>query len=304
MFPSFLPTAVGQLTEPTSIALAQSIQRQELMVSGLSQKISASSAGESIGTTFVNQGSGGTPILLIHGFDSSVLEFRRLLPLLAAKSETWAVDLLGFGFTDRLPGIDYSPQSIKTHLYAFWQKLINRPVILVGASMGGAAAIDFTLTYPDAVEKLVLMDSAGLKGGSPLAKLMFPPLDSWATEFLRNPKVREKICRTAYKNSDLINADALCCGDLHLQSSNWHQALISFTKSGGYTAFKLQQLRDIRQQTLILWGDRDKILGTGDAKKFSLAIPRSKLIWIEDCGHLPHLEQANITAQHILNFCA
>jgi pimeloyl-ACP methyl ester carboxylesterase len=304
MFPSFLPTAVGQLTEPTSIALAQSIQRQELMVSGLWQKIPASSADKSIGTTFVNQGSGGTPILLIHGFDSSVLEFRRLLPLLAAKNETWAVDLLGFGFTDRLPEIDYSPQNIKTHLYAFWQKLINRPVILVGASMGGAAAIDFTLTYPDAVEKLVLMDSAGLKGGSPLTKLMFPPLDSWATEFLRNPKVREKICRTAYKNSDLINGDALCCGDLHLKSSNWHQALISFTKSGGYTAFKLQQLRQIQQQTLILWGDRDKILGTGDAKKFSLAITRSKLTWVEDCGHLPHLEQANITAQHILNFCA
>ncbi|MDD1413432.1 alpha/beta hydrolase [Dolichospermum sp. ST_con] len=294
MFPSFLPTVVGQLTEPTSIALAQNIQRQA---------IPTPLSNEPINTTYIQQGQGGTPILLIHGFDSSILEYRRLLPLLAEKNAVWAVDLLGFGFTDRLPGIAYSAEAIKTHLYSFWQTLINQPVILVGASMGGAAAIDFTLTYPEAVKQLVLMDSAGLKGNSPLSKYIFPPLDYWATEFLRNPKVRDRICRTAYKNPNLINDDALCCGELHLQMPNWTQALIAFTKSGGYSAFKFRQLATIKQPTLILWGDSDKILGTGDAPKFAKAIEQSRLIWIKDCGHIPHLEQSQIVAQHILEFC-
>ena len=294
MFPNFLPAAVGQLTEPTSIALAQNIQRQA---------IPTSLSNEPINTTYIQQGQGGTPILLIHGFDSSILEYRRLLPLLAEKNAVWAVDLLGFGFTDRLPGIAYSAEAIKTHLYSFWQTLINQPVILVGASMGGAAAIDFTLTYPDAVKQLVLMDSAGLKGNSPLAKYIFPPLDYWATEFLRNPKVRDRICRTAYKNPNLINDDALCCGELHLQMPNWTQALIAFTKSGGYSAFKFPQLATIKQPTLILWGDSDRILGTGDAPKFAKAIEQSKLIWIKDCGHIPHLEQSLLVARHILGFC-
>ncbi len=293
MFPSFLPTAVGQLTEPTSIALAQNIQRQA---------IPTYLSNEPINTTYIQQGQGGTPILLIHGFDSSILEYRRLLPLLTEKNAVWAVDLLGFGFTDRLPGIAYSAEAIKNHLYSFWQSLINQPVILVGASMGGAAAIDFTLTYPDAVKQLVLMDSAGLKGNSPLAKYIFPPLDYWATEFLRNPKVRDRICRTAYKNPNLINDDALCCGELHLQMPNWTQALIAFTKSGGYSAFKFPQLATIKQPTLILWGDSDKILGTGDAPKFAKAIEQSRLIWIKDCGHIPHLEQSQIVAQHICEF--
>ncbi|MGM3306559.1 alpha/beta fold hydrolase [Anabaena sp. WFMT] len=301
MFPSFLPAAVGQLSEPTSIALAKSIQSQAI-VCDTPRANTTSVYIESITTTYIQQGSGGIPILLIHGFDSSILEFRRLLPLLAEENETWAVDLLGFGFTDRLAGIDYSPIAIKTHLYSFWKTLINQPVILVGASMGGAAAIDFTLTYPEVVQKLVLIDSAGLKGGSALSKLMFAPLYSLAAEFLRNPKVRDRICRTAYNNPSLISADALCCGELHLKMPNWNQALITFTKSGGYTAFKLQQLAQIRQPTLILWGDNDKILGTGDAKKFQKAIPKSQLIWIQDCGHIPHLEQPQITAQHILEF--
>jgi pimeloyl-ACP methyl ester carboxylesterase len=293
MFPSFLPAVVGQLSEPTSIALAQSIQ---------SQAIATPLSPEAITTTYVHQGSGGIPILLVHGFDSSILEFRRLLPLLARKNETWAMDLLGFGFTDRQPDIAYSPVAIKTHLYFFWETLINQPIILVGASMGGAAAIDFALTYPQVLQKLVLIDSAGLKGGSALSKLTFAPLYSLAAEFLRNPKVRNRICRNAYKNPSLISNDALLCGDLHLKMPNWNKALIAFTKSGGYSGFKFNQLAQIRQPTLILWGDTDKILGTGDAQKFKKAIPQSQQIWIKDSGHIPHLEQPEITAQHILDF--
>ncbi|QMS87070.1 alpha/beta hydrolase [Nostoc edaphicum CCNP1411] len=293
MFPNFLPTAVGQLTEPASIALAQSIQ---------TAAIATPLTNQAITTTFVKQGSGGTPILLIHGFDSSVLEFRRLLPPLSKDHETWAVDLLGFGFTDRLSGITYSPTAIKTHLYYFWKSLINQPIILVGASMGGATAIDFTLTYPEVVKKLVLIDSAGLAGGSPLSKFMFPPLDYLATQFLSNLKVRDRVSRLGYKNQSLASIDALSCGALHLQMPSWNQALISFTKSGGYSAFRVETISQIVQPTLILWGDSDKILGTGDAMKFKMAIPHSTLTWIQNCGHLPHLEQPQITAEHILDF--
>lgn len=291
MLPSFLTNTVKQLTESASIALAQSIE-QTAISTPLSQG--------AITTSYVHEGSGGTPILLIHGFDSSVLEFRRLLPLLAAENETWAVDLLGFGFTDRPANIPFSPASIKTHLYYFWKTLIKQPLILVGASMGGAAAIDFTLTYPDAVSKLILLDSAGMAAGSSLSKYMFAPLGYLATEFLRSLKVRQTIGRNAYKNSNLATPDALICGALHLGMPSWSQALIVFTKSGGYSSFK-EKLSQIEQPTLILWGDSDRILGTADAEKFNKAIPNSKLIWIQDCGHVPHLEKPQIIAQHILD---
>lgn len=303
---SFVPDIVG-LTESTSITLAQSIEvvaiATPLSTNAMPKAVCSSTMlrkhEATIATTYVRQGEGGTPILLLHGFDSSVLEFRRLLPLLAAENETWAVDLLGFGFTDRIAGISFSASAIKTHLYYFWKTLIKVPVILVGASMGGAAAIDFTLTHPDAVEKLVLIDSAGAAGGSIMSRYMFPPLDYLAAEFLRNPKIRASISRAAYKNKSLASLDAQLCAALHLQSSNWSQALIAFTKSGGYSSFK-KKLAEIKQQTLILWGEDDRILGTADAYRFKQAIANSKLIWIPDCGHVPHLEQPQITAQHIL----
>jgi len=292
MSTNFLPPEIAQLTELTSIAFAQNIQQISL-ATPLSQ--------QPIATTYVRQGSEGTPILLLHGFDSSVFEFRRLLPQLAVHNETWTVDLLGFGFTERVAEIPFSPKAIKSHFYYFWKTLINEPVILVGASMGGAAAIDFTLAYPEAVKKLVLLDSAGYKAPPNIGKFMFGPVSYLATAFLSNPKVRQNISVNAYHDKSFASTDAQICAALHLKSQSWQQALIAFTKSGGYGSFG-DKLSQIKQQTLILWGENDRILGTDDAYKFKEAITNSQLIWIKDCGHVPHLEQPEITAKHILQF--
>ncbi|GAB4378574.1 MAG: alpha/beta fold hydrolase [Elainellaceae cyanobacterium] len=288
------PVITDQLTEPTSIALAQQIQRREI-VTPLAQT--------PIATTFVQQGQGGAPILLLHGFDSSVFEFRRLLPQLANHQETWAVDLLGFGFTDRPSQLTISPEAIKTHLYAFWKALIGKPVILVGASMGGAAAIDLALAYPEIVQQLVLIDSAGFTVGPAIGKFLIPPLGYLATAFLRNPKVRQSISLKAYYDASYASLDAQRCAALHLDHPNWQQALISFTKSGGYSSFR-HRLASLQQPTLILWGDCDRILGTKDASQFAHAIPNSQLVWINNCGHVPHLECPQLTAEQILRFIA
>lgn len=292
MSTNFLPLEITQLTEATSIAFAKNIQQVPITTPLIQQPIA---------TTYVRQGSGGTPILLLHGFDSSVFEFRRLLPQLAVQNETWTVDLLGFGFTERVAEIPFSPAAIKSHFYYFWKTLINQPMILVGASMGGAAAIDFTLAYPQAVQKLVLLDSAGYKAPPNIGKFMFGPVGYFATTFLSNPKIRQKISVNAYHDPSFASIDAQRCAALHLKSPSWQQALIAFTKSGGYGSFE-DKLSEIKQQTLILWGENDRILGTDDADKFKEAIPNSKLIWIEKCGHVPHLEKPEITAKHILEF--
>ncbi len=292
MFPDYIPTDANKLTETTSIALAKQIQLQSIFTSF---------SAESIPTAYVKQGKGSTPILLLHGFDSSLLEFRRLMPLLAETQEVYAVDLLGFGFSDRVPNLPYGAAGIKTHLYYFWKTVIQKPVILVGASMGGAAAIDFTLAYPELVKKLVLLDSAGLAKQPVIGKFMFPPLDYWATEFLRNRKVRKNISKAAYYDKSFASVDAQICAALHLQCPNWNQALIAFTKSGGYGSF-INKIKDISQPTLIVWGKQDKILGIKDAGKFAKFIPNNKLVWIDQCGHVPHLEKPQIVATEILNY--
>ncbi|MDJ0510172.1 MAG: alpha/beta hydrolase [Crocosphaera sp.] len=286
-----IPFVAQKLTEKTSIALVNEIRFKDISTPLFPQPISSS---------YVCQGEENTPVLLIHGFDSSLLEFRRLLPILGHHHQTWAIDLLGFGFTDRSRALSFSPENIKTHLYHTWKTLIEQPVILVGASMGGATAIDFSLTYPEVVKKLVLIDSAGLAAPPRIGKFMFPPLDYLSTAFLSNPRVRQKISESAYYDKSFANKDAQLCAALHLNCERWSQALISFTKSGGYGSFK-EELGNIKQPTTIIWGENDKILGTKDADRFKDLIPNSQLIWIPKCGHVPHLEKAALTAEAILN---
>ncbi|NJM48688.1 MAG: alpha/beta hydrolase [Alkalinema sp. RU_4_3] len=288
----WLPAAAG-LTEATSRSLLQSIQSIDL---------STSASAQPIGTRFAYRGAGGKAIVMLHGFDSSCLEFRRLVPELAVDHRLWALDMLGFGFGDRPADLQVSPAKICEHLYAFWQSQVKEPMVLLGASMGGAAAIEFALSHPEAVEKLVLLDSAGLTRGPNLSKVLIKPLGNLATGFLRRPDVRIKVSQKAYQDQSLVTEDANLCASLHLLMPNWSEALITFTRSGGY--YVGDRITQVAVPTLILWGRQDRILGTKDAARFEAAIALSRLQWIEDCGHVPHLEKAQETAGAIAAFVA
>ncbi|NJM96636.1 MAG: alpha/beta fold hydrolase [Phormidesmis sp. RL_2_1] len=288
-----LPQAVIGLSEETSVAIAQRVQWADIQL-----------PFGSVATSYVCQGKAQAntpPILCLHGFDSSLFEFRRLLPLLAKHTQVWAVDLLGFGFCDRTAARHITPTTIKQHLLAFCEQIIAQPVVLVGASMGGGVAIDATVSHPKTVKQLVLIDAVGFAAGPAIGKIMFPPLDKWATNFLRNPGVRRKISEKAYYNKSLVTPDAECCAALHLLMPQWQEALISFTKSGGYN-FLSPKIPQITPPTLVLWGQQDNILGTKDAARFAASVPDCKLIWLEQCGHVPHLEKPEETAQHIAEF--
>jgi pimeloyl-ACP methyl ester carboxylesterase len=300
-FPDFLPMSVANLTEATSINLAHQIQQCSIPTPLNPRPIL---------TTYLRGGvEGSTPILLLHGFDSSVFEFRRLWPLLTPHHLTWAVDLLGFGFTERSPSIEINPANIKSHLYHFWATMIHRPIILVGASMGGAAAIDFALSYPQVVERLVLIDSAGFTKGGKAMPLWLAPLTYLAAEFLRNPWVRDRISRTAYHHPQFASADAATCAALHLACPRWRQAMASFTLSGGYP-FLGDLVGQLVPPTLVLWGRSDRILDIQDAFQFERVLTdpkratasQSALMWVDQCGHVPHLEQPDFTARAIQQF--
>jgi pimeloyl-ACP methyl ester carboxylesterase len=292
MFPRFLPTSVQQLTEPESIDFARQMRRVDILTSLLLQPIP---------TNYICQGAGGVPVVFLHGFDSSLLEFRRIMPHIATECEVWAIDLLGFGFTARLPDCTFSSQSICTHLQAFWQTKIQQPIVLVGVSMGGAAAIEFTLKYPEIVDRLILIDSAGFTQPPAAGKFLIQPLGNLATKFLANSKVRRSVSKKAYFDPAFVTDDAELCGALHLEMPNWSEALIAFTQSGGY-GYLLNLLPKIKQETLILWGKQDRILGTAAAQLFEKKLPNAQLRWIDNCGHVPHLEQTKITVKLILDF--
>lgn len=309
----FLPASVAQLRDPNAIALLQQLQRRAIQVPLQRNTISLAQVSVEIATAYVHQvptqqqrsqptaQTHSMPIVLLHGFDSSLLEFRRLFPLLAAERDTWAIDLFGSGFTEYSSHLAVTPQTIRQHLHTVVADWIGEPVMLVGSSLGGAVAIDFALNHPGWVRSLVLINSVGFSGSFPLGQFLASPVVDWGVEWLHFRKQTALAAAMAFPGIDPILIDAIRCSLLHQEMPGWKAATASFTQSGGYANLG-DRISQVQQPTLIMWGDADDTLGTTDAKKFEQAISGSTLHWIKQAGHSPHFDQPQQVADVILSF--
>ena len=247
--------------------------------------------------------AGGAPVVLLPGFDSSALEYRRLHPrLCAAGLEAWGVDLLGWGFTGAAEGVqDYSPEAKRAHLYAFWQEeLGGRPMVLCGASLGGAAAVDFAVAHPEAVAKLVLIDAQCYAEDAPNPP---GPLARLGVVVLKSEPLRSMANQMSYYDKETYaTEDAVRVGRLHCFRDGYADAICGFMRSGGYSV--ASRVAQVGAETLILWGNDDGIVERSQAEQLKADIADSRLVYIDQCGHVPHLEQADKTCEAIVQFAA
>ncbi len=237
----------------------------------------------------------GPPLLLLHGFDSSHLEFRRLVPLLNGHHKLLIPDLYGFGFCPRPKNNKYGKESLVLHLYELLNNLaIDSSVGLIGASMGGALAMEIARKYPEKVNRILLLCPAGLSG----KPIKIPPLlDHLGACFLRQNIVRKNLCKQAFsdpKNS--VGPPEEQIASLHLKVPGWSRSLAAFARSGGFANCGLPLPK---QPIHSIWGDNDRIL-TGAIKKESLEMLNPNTEEISNCGHLPHLDKPNLVANRWL----
>jgi pimeloyl-ACP methyl ester carboxylesterase len=232
----------------------------------------------------------GPPLLLLHGFDSSFLEFRRLAPLLAQRHQLFIPDLFGFGFTPRPPEANYGPAAVLAHLEALvagiQQRLGPGPIDLIGASMGGAVAVELARRLgAEQLRRLLLLAPAGLTG----RPMPLPPgLDRLGVAFLGRPGVRRGLCRSAFADpATAVGPAELQIASLHLQSPGWAMALAKFARSGGFAGCGAPLPE---QPISVLWGANDRILRPAQ-KRAALALLGERLRELAACGHLPHLDQ-------------
>ncbi len=301
MFEPFIPPSAHQLQDGNAISLLRRLRRHPIIVPGLIAADFPMTAPTAVVTPDKKASADQTPLLLLHGFDSSLLEFRHLFPHLTPRWLVYAVDLLGFGFTPHPPSVMVEPGAIRQHLYHTWKTLIDRPITLLGASLGGAVAIDFALTHPDCVERLILIDSIGFSGSFPLGKWLSSPLLDWGADWLRFRKVTTYRALEALPFISPDQQDLVLCASLHQEMPGWKRAVMSFTRSGGYSDLA-GRISEVKQPTLILWGDDDQTLGIQDARKFESAISRSHLVWIKGADHAPHMSHPAMVAREILSW--
>ncbi len=238
----------------------------------------------------------GEPVILLHGFDSSFLEFRRLAPLLKPFRKLIIPDLFGFGFCPRPKKAIYGPEAIFNHLGSLLEDSIITPstVGVIGASMGGAVAMELARRYPKKVKRVMLLSPAGLTGKA------FPiphPLDKLGVCFLSQKPVRKAICRQAFADPNKsVGLAEEQIASLHLGIEGWGRSLAGFARSGGLANYG----NPLPKQPLnVIWGAQDRIL-KGVQKEAAISLLKDHFEQLENCGHLPHLDRPDFVASQWL----
>ncbi len=243
------------------------------------------------GIHYVEAGE-GPALVLIHGLGASTFTFRRVLPELARRFRVVAIDLKGFGFSER-PSGDYSLSTQADLVRQVMDQLGIGKASMLGHSMGGVVAMRLALACPERVERLILASSASDADlgrhawGAAAAGRMLPVVAPFT---FHNRRFRELSLRSGYY-------DPTGCTEDVIEGYMLPGHIRGYLRALGNTMAHWRRdppLRpsEITQPTLVLWGAEDRWLPPSRGERLHGLIPNSRLALVSGGGHLFLEEQA------------
>jgi pimeloyl-ACP methyl ester carboxylesterase len=247
----------------------------------------------------------GPPLLLLHGFASSIYTWSETLPALAAHHDVIALDFPGFGGTETRPTL--TADDLARVVPAVADGLGLGAYDLAGHSLGGAVAAVTAAAHPQRVRRLVLVDAAGFNlaaadrpgdvralGAVPPAVFELLPLARPATTLG---------LRQVFHDDRLLTRERLDEYLAPMVRPGTAAALRSLLSGRGALDVPAAVAR-IRQPTLVIWGRDDAWIDVSHAARFAAAIPGARTVVLESCGHMPQEERPADVVRLTLGFLA
>jgi pimeloyl-ACP methyl ester carboxylesterase len=258
----------------------------------------------------------GKPVVFIHGHSGSWQNWLEQLPIVAAAGyRAVAFDLPGFGASP-MPVEDITMSSYARVVDSLLGLLDVSGAAVVGNSMGGFVGAELAIAFPSRVERLELVSAAGVATryiGFPLAIMdryservlgglgrFSTPVPSRTESMARRARLRRMGFTLLSPHPERIDPRLF-----------YENTLSSGPKPGaGRAAAEIarydfrERLGEIACPTLIVWGDRDRIVPPSSADEFARLIPDSRVVVFEDTGHVPMLEEPDRFNRLLLDFLA
>ena len=253
------------------------------------------------GTAYRQWGSTGTPIVLIGGFLEPSFVWKQVAPLLAQGHRVYALDLDGFGYTERRG--PWTLQHWGDQVQAFCKALGLTKPIVVGHSLGAAVAVE--LARRGVASRIVLLDGDALRDGGPprvvTEALVKSPLFTTIYRFLlRSPWAVKRLIENAYgpNHPPIDNAEVRRWTD-PFRAKDARRALEGMAQHG-IAGVTRQDLRQLHVPALVVWGAKDDVdpVATGRQSARDL---RARFVLVPHAGHLSMLVAPTAVARAIVS---
>ncbi len=249
------------------------------------------------------------PIVFVHGLAGQWQNWLENIPRAAEERRVIAMDLPGFGLSP-MPGERISIPGYGRCVEAICERLELGRVDMVGNSMGGFIAAEVAIQFPERIDQLMLVSAAGITSADIVhgpvvlaGRLMSAIVTHTAAQ--RRKAARRPVTRHA----------ALALVARHPSRLKADLAYEAFFKGAGKPGFAdallasldydfRDRLPEIRQPTLIVWGENDSIIPVRDAQEFERLIPDSRKVVMKETGHISMAERPETFNRLMLEFLA
>lgn len=257
---------------------------------------------DGIRTCYLEAGE-GDPLVLIHGGGAGANSYGNwfaTIPMFALHFRTIAVDMLGFGDTDKPDeaGFEYSQQARNRHVAGFIRALGLSGASLVGNSMGGATAIGVAVDQPDLVDKLILMGSAGLN--AEITPALQPVLNY---DFTREGMIR---LIKVLANPDFPITDEMVTyrwqNSVDPAAMRAYKATMQWVRQQGGLFYAEDYIARVSQPTLVVNGKLDQVVTLEQAGRFLELIDNSWGYIMPHCGHWAMIEYPDDFSAAVTSF--
>lgn len=261
---------------------------------------------EGVETYIVDKGKENEKaVILINGIAVSCYTWRGVLDILSNKYHVLTLDFRGTGFSEK-PNGEYSINALTKQIHELMKHFNIDSTVLIGNSLGGEVALDFTIKHPEKVSELVLIDSAGYQKNKEITKLLVKmsryKIVSRILRVITTRLLSRKIAEWALYNETVIDENMIEAYYRPMKDKEGFNAFIELVKNLSYTDFDYEKVKEIKVPTLIIWGKNDKWIPVSDAYRFHRDIKDSRLAIIENCGHGPQEEYPAEVAKIIEEF--
>lgn len=234
----------------------------------------------------------GAPVVLLHGLGGDRSRWTPNIEPLARDFHVFALDQIGFGQSDK-PLANYHTGMLAEFLVGFLKSVGIPKASLVGNSMGASVALYTAARFPDVVDRIVLADGGGYRSTGAGAAAA-PTPEAIRRRQLQNSVTREEtreFFRILFHDKSLVT-DKMVDEQLAMRLRSAF-TITKMQEAGDRGSLTEQQVQSVKAPTLIVWGKYDELSNPAGADRLERAIPGSRKVIIDNCGHMPQLERAD-----------